>query len=104
MQKVLLIITLALALQALPQTAGAQDVRRAPVEQEIKEVKITVSESTVYIKNADTGTRMQVYNMAGVCVAEYRVDSPDRSFDLAHLPKGCYIIKVGKVARKVFLK
>ena len=80
----------------------ATDVQRTTVEQEQKEVVITVSESNVHIKNADKAV-MEVYNMAGVKVATYRVDSPEKTIELGHLPKGCYILKVGKVARKVYL-
>lgn len=47
-----------------------------------------------------SGMTLYVYNLAGVCVGQLRVEGPDRRYDLA-LPKGCYIIKVGKTVRKV---
>ena len=42
--------------------------------------------------------------MTGVKVVTQRIDSSDKVIELDNLPKGCYIIKIGKVARKVYLR
>mgnify|MGYP003414723536 CR=1 FL=1 len=34
---------------------------------------------------------------------DIRVDNNDKYYDL-NLPKGCYIVKVGKVVRKIYIK
>lgn len=81
--------------QSASQSAG--------IEQDLKEVGVSVSNSTVRITNAD-GQRLEVYNMAGVVVATARIDSPERTITLDHLPKGCYILRIGNIARKVFLR
>lgn len=101
MKRILIMMTLGFML-GMSGEMKAQDIQRTTIEQEQKEVVITVSESNVHIKNADKAV-MEVYNMAGVKIASYRVDSPEKTIELGHLPKGCYILKIGKVARKVYL-
>ena len=46
---------------------------------------------------------MYVYSVTGECVATYRIDGEDKTIALSQ-PKGVYIIKVGKVARKISLR
>lgn len=85
----------------VPMTASAN----ASVEiheLDIQEVTITVTESSIRVTGG-AGQMMHVYNLAGVCVASMRVDSSDKNFDL-NLPKGCYIVKVGKLVRKVSVR
>ena len=43
---------------------------------------------------------MQIYNVAGVRVMTVKIDSSDKTYNL-NLPKGCYIVKVGKIVRKI---
>jgi len=101
MKKLLLTIIVAFAL-GMP-VAQAQDIQRAGLEQEKKEVSISVNESTLHVKNADKMI-VEIYNLAGVKVASYRSESPECTIELNQLPKGCYIVKIGKVARKVYLR
>ena len=49
------------------------------------------------------GEEREVYNVAGVRVMSVKVEGAERSFELS-LPKGCYIVKVGKVVRKISVK
>ncbi len=86
----------------MPQM-NAQDIQRTGIEQEQKEVVILVNESSIRIKNADK-LLLEIYNMAGVKVVSYRIEGSDKTYDLNNLPKGCYIVKIGKVARKVYLR
>lgn len=81
----------------------AQDIQRAPIEQEVNAVSITITGTTVNIKNAEKQV-LEIYNMAGVKVATFHIESNEISVNLSHLQKGCYILKVGKVARKVYLR
>lgn len=105
MMKKILILTIAVFALAMPFNAEAQDIQqsRPAVEQEVAPIAIMVSELTVVITNADKEV-LRIYNMAGVCVATIRIEGSERHIDLNHMPKGCYILKVGKVARKVYLK
>lgn len=69
---------------------------------DVQDVTITVLESTIRVSGAN-GQMMYVYNLAGVRVAAVRVDSSDKHFDL-NLSKGCYIVKIGRVVRKVAIR
>ena len=59
--------------------------------------------SSVEIIDQDNGQTLEVYNIAGVKVMAIKVEGQDKRFDL-NLPKGCYIVKVGKVVRKISIK
>ena len=65
-------------------------------------ITVTVSELTLHITGA-AGEVLQVYNVAGVRIMSVKIEDPDRRIDL-NLPKGCYIIKVGKVVRKISIR
>lgn len=49
------------------------------------------------------GQMLEIYNVAGVRVMTARIDSYDKVIDL-NLSKGCYIVKVGKTARKISIR
>lgn len=104
MRKTLLAALLLTALMVVaPHCACAQETRQQAMAQDLKEVFISVSNATVHVTHAD-GQRLEVYNMAGVKVATVRIDSPDKTIPLEHLPKGCYILRIGNTARKVYLR
>ena len=104
MKKILIMITAAFLL-AMPMDLKAQDIQqqRTTIEQEVAPITISVNESTIHIKNAEKMVR-EIYNMTGGKVVTLRIDSSDKIIELDNLPKGCYIIKIGKVARKVYLR
>ncbi|MBR2192439.1 MAG: T9SS type A sorting domain-containing protein [Bacteroidaceae bacterium] len=104
MKKILIMITAAFLL-AMPMDVEAQDIQqqRTTIEQEVAPITISVNESTIHIKNAEKMV-IEIYNMTGVKVVTQRIDSSDKIIELDNLPKGCYIIKIGKVARKVYLR
>ena len=103
MIKKILILTLGAFLLFGNADMRAQDISRTPTETEQMPITISVNESTVHIKNADKKI-VQIFNLTGVEVKRIAVDSPSKTIDLSSLPKGCYIIKIGKVARKVYLR
>ena len=104
MVKNILSIAISAILLCSPCEMKAQDIQRpATIEQEVNAVSISVTDATVHIKNAEKQV-LEIYNMAGVKVATFHIESNDRAIDLSHLAKGCYILKVGKVARKVYLR
>ncbi len=76
----------------------------ADIENEINEVQITVSNGNiVYVKNAE-GALIEVYSITGAQILSQRVESNCKSYEISNLQKGCYIVKVGKVTRKIFIK
>lgn len=103
MNKKTLIILALSTLLGFSQVAVAQDVQKAPIETEQQAVVIIVNESTIHIKNAEKQV-LEIYNLAGVKVSTIKIDSADKTIELSSLPKGCYILKVGKTARKCYLK
>lgn len=66
------------------------------------DVSLTVTGQAVRIVGAN-GLVLDVYNVVGVKIASIKVEGNDKHFDL-NLQKGCYILKVGKVVRKVSFK
>ena len=97
-------ICLAAAFTAAPSAVQAANV--AGIEEAVGEAKITVNNNSdnqeVRVQDAES-QRLEVYNVLGVRVASYRVDSNDKTFTLG-LQRGCYILKVGKVVRKTFIR
>ena len=97
-------ICLAAAFTAAPSAVQAFDANVAGIEEAVGEAKITVNNNSdnqeVRVQDAE---RLEVYNVLGVRVASYRVDSNDKTFTLG-LQRGCYILKVGKVVRKTFIR
>ena len=65
-------------------------------------VNITVEDGVVRVTGA-AGEMLYVYNVAGVRVKSIKVDGDDKRFEL-NLPKGCYILKVGKTVRKISVR
>lgn len=72
------------------------------IENEQQPSVTVIDNSTIHVQNAN-GMSLYIYNVAGVVVQTIKVMGMDCHYDL-NLPKGCYIIKVGKVVRKVSIK
>lgn len=72
------------------------------IASEISETTINVQGSTVTVTGAQ-GEQLQVVSLTGKCIMTVRIDSPAQRIEL-NVPKGCYILKVGKVARKVTIR
>lgn len=65
----------------------------------LHETHITLNGTSLHVSGAE-GQTLHIYNILGVKVASFKIDSNDKHLELA-LPTGCYIVKVGKVVRKV---
>ena len=86
-----------LLLEAVPSIAHMQ--MEEPIEAEMETVTLTIQDNKAHITNAD-GKTLEIYNLTGVRVARIRIEGNDRQIAL-NLTRGCYIMKVGKVVRKV---
>ena len=94
----LYIIALSLFLVGtMPYAAIAQT--DGEVETELNSVSLTIRDSKVHVTNAE-GKNLEIYNITGVRVSLIRIDNNDKQINL-NLSRGCYILKVGKVVRKV---
>lgn len=69
------------------------------IEAELDAVTLTVHDGKVHVTNAE-GKNLEIYNITGVRVSLIRIDNNDKHINL-NLARGCYILKVGKVVRKV---
>ena len=90
-----------LATLALSSNMYAQSERDG-IEAETTAVSIAVRGNNVRISGA-SGHTLEIYNLTGVKVESVEIDSNDKSITL-NLQKGCYILKVGGVVRKISIK
>ncbi len=104
MKKQLLITFVVMAMMlAAPVAVHAADAEMAPTEQGMdEEITITVSGQCVLINGAQ-GQTLEVVSLTGRKVTTLRIDSPAQRVEL-NVPKGCYILKIGKVVRKVAIQ
>lgn len=72
------------------------------VENDFQTIAVSINESTLHVTGAN-GQTLYIYNVAGVRVMSIKVEGADKFYEL-NLPKGCYIVKVGKVVRKISIK
>ena len=99
MRKNLLIISM-MAFLAVPAVATTTMVMERGVAEMIDEpITLSVDGNAVTISGAQ-GQKLIVVSLTGRQVAEYQIDSPAQRIEL-NLTKGCYVLKVGNVVRKV---
>lgn len=100
MTKRLLIFSLAgLLMAASPAVTLAAEMELAAVEQADSQIGISISGSTVCITGAQ-GETLEVVSLTGRQIMAVKIDSPAQRVEL-NVPKGCYILKIGKVVRKI---
>jgi hypothetical protein len=106
MKKPLLVVSLVVTLMTMaPKGAVAAEMELpAATEQptEVSRVQISVNEQTVTVSGAQ-GETLEVVSLTGKVVKTIAIDSPAQRIEL-NLPKGCYILKVGKVVRKISIR
>ena len=93
--KIILPFFLLLCIPNNTQAATAVEI----IEAEYQDITVTLKDNTLHVAGA-SGEMLYVYNLTGVRVMSVRIEGADRQFEL-NLPKGCYIVKVGKVVRKI---
>ena len=100
MTKRILILTMAGFLSAtVPLTVMASEMGFAAVEQVDEQVGVTVEGQTVNVTCAQ-GKELIVVSLTGRQVMKVTIESAAQRIEL-NIPKGCYILKVGKVVRKI---
>jgi len=65
-------------------------------------ITINVDGNSVRVNGA-SGMTLEVVSLTGRHVASYKIESPAQLIEL-NVPKGCYILKVGKIVRKVTIR
>ena len=104
MMKRLLVYTfVSTMLLAMPIAASAAEPEMLLEEQiDADRISISVNQSTLHVTGA-SGLVLEVVSLTGKPVASIKIESPSQRVEL-NLPKGCYILKVGKVVRKVSIR
>ncbi len=99
MRKNLLIISM-MAFLAVPVAASTTMLMERGVAEMIDEpITLNIDGNAVTVSGAQ-GQKLIVVSLTGRQVAEYQIDSPAQRIEL-NLTKGCYVLKVGNVVRKV---
>ena len=107
MRKLLHISAILALLLVAPVSASADPVYEAGVlEYQDIEPTITYAQGVLYINGAE-GKTLEIVSLTvsltGRKVMEEQIDSPAQKFEL-NIPKGCYIVKVGNVVRKISVR
>ena len=66
-------------------------------------LSLTITGNTVRLQDATPGTSLEVYNVLGIKVLSVKIDASEKTFVL-NLSKGCYILKIENLVRKIALK
>ena len=102
MRKNILILSM-MAFLAVPAAASTMVLEERGVAEMIEEpITLNVDGNAVTVTGAQ-GQKLIVVSLTGRQVAEYRIDSPAQRIEL-NLTKGCYVLKVGNVVRKVSVR
>lgn len=82
----------------------AQDGRKLkPAETEQTNIVLAVEGNNVHVQNVSGKSYLEIYNVLGVKINSALIDSIDKTVVL-NLPKGCYILKIQDVVRKIAIK
>ena len=100
MKKNLLILSLMAAMIAAPRYMNAAGLTMPGIEQLADdEVTLSVNGQSVTVTGAQ-GMTLEVVSLTGRRIKTIKIENPSQRVEL-NIPKGCYILKVGKVVRKV---
>lgn len=99
-KKALLLMVTAFLLNAAGEIR-AQEEKSNP-ETELSATSIVVKGLTLTVCNAN-GSTLEIFSLTGTKVATIRIDGNEKTVELS-LKKGCYILKVDKVVRKISIR
>lgn len=90
-------------LLVVPTVLRAAQLERPAIEQAGEEdATIIIRERTVLVNGAQ-GQTMEIVSLTGRRVMTVKIESPAQRIEL-NIPKGCYILKIGKIVRKVSIQ
>ena len=72
------------------------------IETSIQTISITVNGNNVRVSGTN-GEDIEIFNLTGTKVTTIKTDTSGKTFS-ATLPKGCYLVKIGKVVRKISIR
>ena len=88
----------------VPMSVSAASAYYAGVMEMAQEqdVNINFSEGTLLVTGCE-GQTLEIVSLTGKKIMDVKIESPAQKIEL-NIPKGCYIVKVGKVVRKVSIR
>lgn len=101
MKRIFTIFFSAALLIGIPQVAKAETSIEI-IDADFQQISISINENILHVTGAN-GQVLHIYNVAGVRVMSVKVEGQDKRIEL-NLPKGCYIVKVDKMVRKISIK
>ena len=104
MMKRLLILSLAVSMMlSVPVLVKAAEAEMLQTEQTLDDdITISVNGQWVTVNGAQ-GLTLEVVSLTGRQIKTIKIESPAQRIEL-NIPKGCYILKIGKVVRKVAVR
>lgn len=102
-KKILNILIAIILYGSVPSLAHAIGESVSGFSIEKQQIRIAVSSQGSISIYGGKGQIAYIYNVLGVKVASYEIDNNEKRIDLS-LASGCYIVKVGNTARKIFIK
>ena len=103
MKRILSIFFSAILLIGIPQVTKAEtSIEIVDMEADFQNISISINDNILHVTGAN-GQVLHIYNVAGVRVMSIKVEGQDKRIEL-NLPKGCYIVKIDKVVRKISIK
>ena len=100
MRKGLLILTVLASFGI--QMYAADDASLEGMEPAVENVIQPIGNKTVHVVGVN-GKILEIFNLTGVKVSQIRIEEADCNVELS-LPKGCYILKIGKIVRKISIQ
>ncbi len=102
-RRLLILFFVSMATMFVPSSAMASEMGSGTIEQiDERNINITVNQSSVQVTGA-SGLTLEVVSLTGKRIMTVKIESPAQRVEL-NVPKGCYILKVGKVVRKVSIR
>ena len=95
---------LAMLLLAVPNAVNATnvDMEMGIVEQAGDEISLTINGQQITVYGAQ-GETLEVVTLTGRVMKRIKIDNNIQRIEL-NVQKGCYILKIGKLARKVSMQ
>lgn len=104
MQKKLLILAAAAIFAFTIPAQAVTMIAEMGVAEQVDEAAPTIKlDKNIVTVQGGNGLVLDVVSLTGRAVASYKIENPSQRIEL-NLPKGCYILKVGKTVRKVTLR
>jgi len=102
-KRLLIYSLMSMLMLAMPsQTNAAEMEWNAQETMDECGMSIVVKQSTLLVSGA-AGKVLEIVSLTGSPVTSIKIESPSQRVEL-NLPKGCYILKIDKLVRKVSIR